>query len=195
SLNASDINFNPGSTSLKSKTVKNALQELSNKVDTKVEQTTQPNKIYGTNGKGEQILLSKDDLGKVDSVNNINPDENKNVTIEAKDIQYDSENSTLNVKQAIDLKANNVNVKEQLDTKIDKDIGDTVVTNIELSKDTDIPAFHIVKVGTDKKDKTDLFLHIKPEGDLQTYIKNDGIIVDSTNIDNKINELQTGSSE
>lgn len=195
SLNASDINFNPGSTSLKSKTVKNALQELSNKVDTKVEQTTQPNKIYGTNGKGEQILLSKDDLGKVDSVNNITPDENKNVTIEAKDIQYDSENSTLNVKQAIDLKANNVNVKEQLDTKIDKDIGDTVVTNIELSKDTDIPAFHIVKVGTDKKDKTDLFLHIKPEGDLQTYIKNDGIIVDSTNIDNKINELQTGSSE
>lgn len=195
SLNASDINFNPGSTSLKSKTVKNALQELSNKVDTKVEQTTQPNKIYGTNGKGEQILLSKDDLGKVDSVNNINPDENKNVTIEAKDIQYDSENSTLNVKQAIDTKANNVDVKEQLNTKIDKDIGDTVVTNIELSKDTDIPAFHIVKVGTDKKDKTDLFLHIKPEGDLQTYIKNDGIIVDSTNIDNKINELQTGSSE
>lgn len=195
SLNASDINFNPGSTSLKSKTVKNALQELSNKVDSKVEQTTQPNKIYGTNGKGEQILLSKDDLGKVDSVNNITPDENKNVTIEAKDIQYDSENSTLNVKQAIDLKANNVNVKEQLDTKIDKDIGDTVVTNIELSKDTDIPAFHIVKVGTDKKDKTDLFLHIKPEGDLQTYIKNDGIIIDSTNIDNKINELQTGSSE
>ena len=195
SLNASDINFNPGSTSLKSKTVKNALQELSNKVDTKVDQTTQPNKIYGTNGKGEQILLSKDDLGKVDSVNNIIPDENKNVTIEAKDIQYDSENSTLNVKQAIDLKANNVDVKEQLNTKIDKDIGDTVVTNIELSKDTDIPAFHIVKVGTDKKDKTDLFLHIKPEGDLQTYIKNDGIIVDSTNIDNKINELQTGSSE
>lgn len=195
SLNASDINFNPGSTSLKSKTVKNALQELSNKVDSKVEQTTQPNKIYGTNGKGEQILLSKDDLGKVDSVNNINPDENKNVTIEAKDIQYDSENSTLNVKQAIDTKANNVDVKEQLNTKIDKDIGDTVVTNIELSKDTDIPAFHIVKVGTDKKDKTDLFLHIKPEGDLQTYIKNDGIIVDSTNIDNKINELQTGSSE
>ena len=195
SLNASDINFNPGSTSLKSKTVKNALQELSNKVDTKVEQTTQPNKIYGTNGKGEQILLSKDDLGKVDSVNNIPPDENKNVTIEAKDIQYDSENSTLSVKQAIDTKANNVDVKEQLNTKIDKDIGDTVVTNIELSKDTDIPAFHIVKVGTDKKDKTDLFLHIKPEGDLQTYIKNDGIIVDSTNIDNKINELQTGSSE
>lgn len=195
SLNANDINFNPGSTSLKSKTVKNALQELSNKVDTKVEQTTQPNKIYGTNGKGEQILLSKDDLGKVDSVNNINPDENKNVTIEAKDIQYDSENSTLNVKQAIDTKANNVDVKEQLNTKIDKDIGDTVVTNIELSKDTDIPAFHIVKVGTDKKDKTDLFLHIKPEGDLQAYIKNDGIIVDSTNIDNKINELQTGSSE
>lgn len=195
SLSASDIKFNPGSTSLKSKTVKNALQELSNKVDTKVEQTTQPNKIYGTNGKGEQILLSKDDLGKVDSVNNINPDENKNVTIEAKDIQYDSENSTLNVKQAIDTKANNVDVKEQLNTKIDKDIGDTVVTNIELSKDTDIPAFHIVKVGTDKKDKTDLFLHIKPEGDLQAYIKNDGIIVDSTNIDNKINELQTGSSE
>ena len=195
SLSASDIKFNPGSTSLKSKTVKNALQELSNKVDTKVEQTTQPNKIYGTNGKGEQILLSKDDLGKVDSVNNISPDENKNVTIEAKDIQYDSENSTLSVKQAIDTKANNVDVKEQLNTKIDKDIGDTVVTNIELSKDTDIPAFHIVKVGTDKKDKTDLFLHIKPEGDLQTYIKNDGIIVDSTNIDNKINELQTGSSE
>lgn len=195
SLSASDIKFNPGSTSLKSKTVKNALQELSNKVDTKVEQTTQPNKIYGTNGKGEQILLSKDDLGKVDSVNNIPPDENKNVTIEAKDIQYDSENSTLSVKQAIDTKANNVDVKEQLNTKIDKDIGDTVVTNIELSKDTDIPAFHIVKVGTDKKDKTDLFLHIKPEGDLQTYIKNDGIIVDSTNIDNKINELQTGSSE
>lgn len=195
SLSASDIKFNPGSTSLKSKTVKNALQELSNKVDTKVEQTTQPNKIYGTNGKGEQILLSKDDLGKVDSVNNIPPDENKNVTIEAKDIQYDSENSTLSVKQAIDTKANNVDVKEQLNTKIDKDIGDTVVTNIELSKDTDIPAFHIVKVGTDKKDKTDLFLHIKPEGDLQTCIKNDGIIVDSTNIDNKINELQTGSSE
>ena len=195
SLNANDINFNPGSTSLKSKTVKNALQELSNKVDTKVEQTTQPNKIYGTNGKGEQILLSKDDLGKVDSVNNIPPDENKNVTIEAKDIQYDSENSILSVKQAIDTKANNVDVKKQLNTKIDKDIGDTVVTNIELSKDTDIPAFHIVKVGTDKKDKTDLFLHIKPEGNIQTYVKNDGIIVDSTNIDNKLQEVTDNEQE
>ncbi len=195
SLNASDINFNPGSTSLKSKTVKNALQELSNKVDAKVEQTTQPNKIYGTNGKGEQILLSKDDLGKVDSVNNINPDENKNVTIEAKDIQYDSENSTLNVKQAIDLKANNVDVKEQLNTKIDKDIGDTVVTNIELSTDTDIPAFHIVKADTDSKSETDLYLHLKSEGNIQTYVKNDGIIIDSTNIDNKLSEISGNEDE
>ena len=194
-VDASGIKFNSGDSTLTSTTVESAIQEVSNKVDKKVDQTTLPNKIYGTNNSGDQTLLNIDDMGKVDSVNSVLPDENKNVTIEAKDIQYDSENSALNIKQAIDSKANNIDVAQGLDTKIDKDIGDTVVTNIELSTDTDIPAFHIVKADTDSKDETDLYLHLKPEGNIQTYVKNDGIIIDSTNIDNKLSEISGNEDE
>lgn len=193
-VDSAGIKFNSGNSTLTSTTVEGAIQEVSNKTDKKVDQTTLPNKLYGTNNNGEQTLLNVSDMGKVDSVNNVLPDENKNVTIEAKDIQYDSENSVLNIKQAIDSKANNIDVAQGLDTKIDKDIGDTIVTNIELSTDTDIPAFHIVKADTDSKDETDLYLHLKSEGNIQTYVKNDGIIVDSTNIDNKIKEV-TGNEE
>lgn len=194
-VDSAGIKFNSGNSTLTSTTVEGAIQEVSNKVDKKVDQTTLPNKIYGTNNSGDQTLLNIEDMGKVDSVNSVLPDENKNVTVEAKDIQYDSENSTLTVKQAIDTKANNIDVAQELDTKIDKDIGDTVVTNIELSTDTDIPAFHIIKADTDSKDETNLYLHLKSEGNIQTYVKNDGIIVDSTKIDNKLQEVTDNEQE
>lgn len=55
--------------------------------DTKVDKTTSSNQVYGTDENGEQTTYNKEDFGKVDTVNNISADGNKNVKITANDIQ------------------------------------------------------------------------------------------------------------
>lgn len=63
------------------------LQEaLDNLGDTKVDKTTTSNQVYGTNENGEQTTFNKDDLRKVDTVNGVQADANKNVEITANDI-------------------------------------------------------------------------------------------------------------
>lgn len=63
------------------------LQEvLDNLSDTKVDKTTTSNQVYGTDENGEQTTFNKDDLRKVDTINGIQADSNKNVEITANDI-------------------------------------------------------------------------------------------------------------
>lgn len=63
------------------------LQEaLDNLGDTKVDKTTTSNQVYGTNENGEQTTFNKDDLRKVDTVNGVQADANKNVTLNGNDI-------------------------------------------------------------------------------------------------------------
>ena len=49
--------------------------------DTKVDKTSNSNQVYGTDENGEQTTYNKEDFGKVDTVNGIQADGNKNVEI------------------------------------------------------------------------------------------------------------------
>ena len=63
------------------------LQEaLDNLGDTKVDKTTTSNQVYGTDENGEQTTFNKDDLRKVDTVNGVQADANKNITLNGNNI-------------------------------------------------------------------------------------------------------------
>lgn len=53
---------------------------------TKVDKTSEANKVYGTDSNGEQTTYNKEDFGKVDTVNGVQADSNKNVELFATDI-------------------------------------------------------------------------------------------------------------
>ncbi len=62
----------------------------------KVDKTTLPNVIYGTDNTSQQTTYNVNNLsGKIDTVNNIAPDSNKNVEITSSDI-IDNNNKTIN---------------------------------------------------------------------------------------------------
>lgn len=64
--------------------------ELGNRItavnNAKLDKTVEINKVYGTDEIGNQKLYDANSFGKVDTVNGIEIDENKNVTIDAKNI-------------------------------------------------------------------------------------------------------------
>lgn len=60
----------------------------------KVDKVSSANQIYGTDSNGAQTTYGKDTFGKVDKVNNVIPDNNKNVTLVAGDINT-SRNNTI----------------------------------------------------------------------------------------------------
>ena len=109
SLHSSDIKYNHLTSGLESDTVKTAIDELADLDSEKVKKTSRENKVYGTNEFGEQFLYNKDDLRKVDMVNHKQADLNKNVQIDASDINYtDSDPSKGTVRQTLDSKVDKI---------------------------------------------------------------------------------------
>ena len=126
SLYATDISYNPSNNELASETVQGAIDEVVQLLAQKVAKTSQSNKVYGTNEYGDQQFIDKDALRKVDTVNNVQPDINKNVQIDANDINYDDEVSA-ELKQTI---------KQVLDSKVNKTIagaGNKIVQDASIS--------------------------------------------------------------
>ena len=80
-LDGSDINVDE--TAQTKVTLKSKLESLDN---LKLDKVSGNNKIYGTDSNGNQTAYDKDSFGKVDTVNNVQPDANKNVTIGTTDI-------------------------------------------------------------------------------------------------------------
>lgn len=111
------------------KTLEQNVQDIINSLNTKVEQTTEINKIYGTNETGNQTTFNKDDLNKVD------------------DVQVDGV-SILNDKVAnIDLQS----IKTDYNTKIDN-LTQTVNTN---KQNTDVSISSLTEVVNTNKSNTD----------------------------------------
>jgi len=109
SLHANDIKYNHLTSGLESDNVKAAIDELADLDSEKVKKTSRENKVYGTNEYGEQYLYNKDDLRKLDTVNHKQADLNKNVQIDASDINYtDSDPSKGTVRQTLDAKVDKV---------------------------------------------------------------------------------------
>jgi len=56
-------------------------EELAEAMDEKVDKTDSPSKIYGTDEDGEQVVIARDSLGKVDTVDGLEADTDKNVQL------------------------------------------------------------------------------------------------------------------
>ena len=80
--------------------------ELTGLDTAKVDKTNSANKVYGTDNQGNQITYDKDSFGKVDTVNNIQADNNKNVSLDSSNINVD------------DTEANPVTIRTVLDNLI-----------------------------------------------------------------------------
>ena len=308
---ASDILFEHNSGLVVANNVQDAIDEVAKIANTKLTKTNEINKVYGTDKNGNQILYDKDSLRTVDTVNGISADNNKNIQIDASDINYDDEAETKRtIKQILDRKVNKdvagegnkivqsasfelnentgditfktknlsledgstaentqtinivsetelsnkltdldnniradmiardneintritnevealnntINQKEAslneridaevetlndtinnnkqdietkltngLNTKIDKDIADSLVSGIAVSQVEENqvmePTLKITSKNTDTKTEIVQNVHFKAVGDIQTKMENDHIIVDSTNIDKKV---------
>lgn len=308
---ASDILFEHNSGLVVANNVQDAIDEVAKIANTKLTKTNEINKVYGTDKNGNQILYDKDSLRTVDTVNGISADQNKNIQIDASDINYDDEaevkrtikqildrkvnkdvagegnkivqsasfelnentgditfktknlsledgstaentqkinivsetelsnkltdldnniradmiardneintritnevetlNDTINQKEAslnerIDAEVETLNdtinnnkqdietkLTNGLNTKIDKDIADSLVSGIAVSQveENEVmePTLKITSKNTDTKTEIVQNVHFKAVGDIQTKMENDHIIVDSTNIDKKV---------
>ena len=95
-VDAEKVTFNSLSTGLSSNTLSPAIRELKGLIDTnitnitnltnnKLDKVSTANIVYGTNSSGEQTQISLDSLGKIDTVNNVEPVDG-NVTLTANDI-------------------------------------------------------------------------------------------------------------
>ena len=109
SLHSNDILYDNLISGLDATTVKAAIDELKRRNDTKVTKSTETSIVYGTSKTGEQTVIPIDDLRKVDTVNHIAADLNKNIQIDANQINYSDANPELGTVRAI------------LDGKVDKD--------------------------------------------------------------------------
>ena len=308
---ASDILFEHNSGLIVANNVQDAIDEVAKIANTKLTKTNEINKVYGTDKNGNQILYDKDSLRTVDTVNGIGADNNKNIQIDASNINYDDEaevkrtikqildrkvnkdvagegnkivqsasfelnentgditfktknlsledgstaentqtinivsetelsnkltdldnnirtdmiardneintritnevealNDTINQKEAslnerIDAEVETLNdtinnnkqdietkLTNGLNTKIDKDIADSLVSGIIVSQVEENqvmePTLKITSKNTDTKTEIVQNVHFKAVGDIQTKMENDHIIVDSTNIDKKV---------
>lgn len=171
------VNFKYDNTNsgLTSTTIQDAIDEVVQKVDNKVEQTTQPNKVYGTDENGQQKLIDIDDLGGGTSGN-----------ISSDDVKVGTETLTDKLKQ--------------LDEgKLER----TIVTN--LSEMTDTNKLYLILSGkTETKDNIyDEYLVIeKSDGtrelerigstdvDLTDYVKDEDIqVMTNTDIDRIFNSI------
>ena len=126
---ASDILFEHNSGLVVANNVQDAIDEVAKIANTKLTKTNEINKVYGTDKNGNQILYDKDSLRTVDTVNGISADQNKNIQIDASDINYDDEAETKRT------------IKQILDSKVDKNIageGNKIVqsASFELNENT-----------------------------------------------------------
>ena len=109
-----------------------------------------------------------------------------NVINERIDTEVETLNDTINNnKQDIETK-----LTSGLNTKIDKDIADSLVSGIVVSQveENEVmePTLKITSKNTDTKTEIVQNVHFKAVGDIQTKMENDHIIVDSTDIDKKV---------
>ena len=133
SLHSNDIKYNHLISGLEAENVKEAIDELADLDSQKVKKTSRENKVYGTNEFGEQYLYNKDDLRKVDTVNHKQADLNKNVQVDASDINY------------TDTDPSKGTVRQVLDSKVDKTVagaGAKIVRDVQF--DYDVTTGHII---------------------------------------------------
>lgn len=126
SLNSNDIKYDNLVSGLDSETVKDALDELKRRNDTKLAKSTEENVVYGTTKTGTQTIIPVDTLRTVDSVNGkkATDQDDKNIQIDSSEINYDD-----TVKKP-------KTIRQTLDEKIDKNFvgeGETITKTVKIN--------------------------------------------------------------
>ena len=131
SLNSVDIQYNNRVGNEEVFNIQEALDKIILYFGTKVDKSAEHNIVYGTDSLGNQKVYRIDDLRKVDTVNHKEADRNKNVQLDASDINYDDDAEQPET------------VKSKLDQKVDRDIvgeekivKDVTITYNETSGET-----------------------------------------------------------
>ena len=131
SLNSVDIQYNNRVGNEEVFNIQEALDKIILYFGTKVDKSAEHNIVYGTDSLGNQKVYRIDDLRKVDTVNHKEADRNKNVQLDASDINYDDDAEQPET------------IKSKLDQKVDKDIvgeekivKDVTITYNETSGET-----------------------------------------------------------
>lgn len=131
SLNSADIQYNNRVGNEEVFNIQEALDKIILYFGTKVDKSAEHNIVYGTDSLGNQKVYRIDDLRKVDTVNHKEADRNKNVQLDASDINYDDDAEQPET------------IKSKLDQKVDRDIvgeekivKDVTITYNETSGET-----------------------------------------------------------
>lgn len=136
SLHANDIEYDNLVSGLDATNVKDALDELKRRDDRKLPKSTEPNSVYGTSDLGEQRMIPIDDLRKVDTVNRKQADLNKNVQLDASEINYSDANPELG------------SIRKVLDSKVDKNFageGAKIVRDIDINYNDETGTLELVE--------------------------------------------------
>lgn len=185
SLNSVDIQYNNRVGNEEVFNIQEALDKIILYFGTKVDKSAEHNIVYGTDSLGNQKVYRIDDLRKVDTVNHKEADRNKNVQLDASDINYDDD-----VEQP-------ETIKSKLDQKVDRDIvgeekivKDVTITYNETSGETVLKKSMLsLQDGTIVDTTKTLDIASQTELDNAKQELNETINTNKIDTDNKINQL------
>lgn len=239
SKDAIDITYDPKKTNLSATNIQNAIDELTQFSQGKLNLSNEANKLYGTDETGLTKMYDIKSLVPVKTVNNIEPDNELNITLNSGNIKYnDAETTTIKEKLDVlnssklnkNLGAQNKNKYLYIDndgnialsadaivhsvtsdnglvdntdqlnpkvlrdnTKLDKDISNSLLTNFSIEQNVEDNAIDIQvnKVTVNNKTKTQSFLHLQTQGSISYNLEGDRLILSANELDTKINDLTT----
>ena len=239
SKDAIDITYDPKKTNLSATNIQNAIDELTKFSQGKLNLSNEANKLYGTDETGLTKMYDIKSLVPVKTVNNIEPDNELNITLNSGNIKYnDAETTTIKEKLDVlnssklnkNLGAQNKNKYLYIDddgnialsadaivhsvtsdnglvdntdqlnpkilrdnTKLDKDISNSLLTNFSIEQNVEDNAIDIQvnKVTVNNKTKTQSFLHLQTQGSISYNLEGDRLILSANELDTKINDLTT----
>lgn len=185
SLNSVDIQYNNRVGNEEVFNIQEALDKIILYFGTKVDKSAEHNIVYGTDSLGNQKVYRIDDLRKVDTVNHKEADRNKNVQLDASDINYDDDAEQPET------------VKSKLDQKVDRDIvgeekivKDVTITYNETSGETILKKSMLsLQDGTIVDTTKTLDIASQTELDNAKQELNETINTNKIDTDNKINQL------
>ena len=185
SLNSVDIQYNNRVGNEEVFNIQEALDKIILYFGTKVDKSAEHNIVYGTDSLGNQKVYRIDDLRKVDTVNHKEADRNKNVQLDASDINYDDDAEQPET------------VKSKLDQKVDRDIvgeekivKDVTITYNETSGETILKKSMLsLQDGTIVDTTKTLDIASQTELDNAKQELNETISTNKIDTDNKINQL------
>lgn len=139
------------------KTLEQNVQDIIKQLDTKVEKTTETNKVYGTDESGNQTTFNKDDLNKIDDVqvDGVSILNDKVANIDIQSIKTDYNTKIDNLTQTVNTNKTNTdnsitkinNTLEDLSNTIDANKGNVDTSIINLQE-------NITNLNNNKLDKT-----------------------------------------